>query len=181
MFCQLFSIASSSPEILASIFCILLVSMTPDLFSRFLISIVVYHCDFFIVSTSIFRSWMALFNSFTCLFGFSCNSLRYFLCFLFKGFYMFIFALLYFFKRVTYVLLKVLCQHHKMWFYIQVLHFLCVGVSRTYYGGRTGFWWLQVTLVSFGNFLVLVLNYLVISGVNWSCCLCQELVPFVGL
>jgi hypothetical protein len=38
---------------------------------------VVSLCDFFIVSISIFRSWMVLFSSFTCLVMFSCNSLRY--------------------------------------------------------------------------------------------------------
>jgi hypothetical protein len=32
--------------------------------------------DFFIVSISIFRSWMVLFISFNCLVVFSCNSLR---------------------------------------------------------------------------------------------------------
>jgi hypothetical protein len=37
---------------------------------------VVFLCDFFIVSTSIFRSCRDLFNSFTCLDMFSCISLR---------------------------------------------------------------------------------------------------------
>jgi hypothetical protein len=37
---------------------------------------VVSFCDFFIVSISILRSWMVLFNSFTCLVVFSCISLR---------------------------------------------------------------------------------------------------------
>ena len=40
------------------------------------LSRVVSLCDFFIVSISIFRSWMVLFNYFTCLVVFSCNSLR---------------------------------------------------------------------------------------------------------
>jgi hypothetical protein len=70
---------SSAPEILSSISCILLVmlaSVTPDLFPRVYISRVVSLCDFFIVSTSIFRSWMVLFISFACLIVLSCNSLN---------------------------------------------------------------------------------------------------------
>jgi hypothetical protein len=80
---SMFSVVSSAPEILSSISCILLVmlaSMAPGLFPRFSKSRVVSLCDFFIVSSSIFRSWMVLFISFTCLICclivFSCNSLR---------------------------------------------------------------------------------------------------------
>jgi hypothetical protein len=75
----MFSIGSSAPEILSFIsyiLFVLLLSMAPDLFPRFSISRVVSLCDFLIVSTSIFRSWIVLFNSFTCLDVFSWNSLR---------------------------------------------------------------------------------------------------------
>jgi hypothetical protein len=76
---SIFPMVASAPEILSSISCILLVilaSMTPDLFPRFANTGVVSLCDFFIVSSSIFRSWMVLFISFTCLIVFSYNSLR---------------------------------------------------------------------------------------------------------
>jgi hypothetical protein len=76
---SMFLMESSAPEILFSISYILLVmlaSMATDFFPRISISRVVSLCDVFIVSTSIFRSWIVLFNSFTCLVVFSCNSLR---------------------------------------------------------------------------------------------------------
>jgi hypothetical protein len=75
---SMFSLVSSVPELLSSISCILLgvlASMSPDLFCGFSISRIVFLCDLFIVSTYIFRSWMVLFNSFTCLVVFSCYSL----------------------------------------------------------------------------------------------------------
>jgi hypothetical protein len=52
--------------------------MTTDILLRFSICRIVSLCDFFIVSLCIFRSWMVLFNSLTCLVVFSCNSLRSF-------------------------------------------------------------------------------------------------------
>jgi hypothetical protein len=75
----MFSMVSSAPEILSSIPCfifVMLASMTLHLFPRFSNSKVVSLFDFFTVSISIFRSWMTLFISFTCLIVFSCNSLR---------------------------------------------------------------------------------------------------------
>jgi hypothetical protein len=58
---SMFSMVASTLEILSSISCILLVmlaSLILDLFSSFYISRVVSLCDLFIVSPSIFRSWM---------------------------------------------------------------------------------------------------------------------------
>ncbi|NP_001292072.1 uncharacterized protein LOC102631730 [Mus musculus] len=54
----------------------MLVSMVPDLFPRVSISSIASLWVFFILSTSLFRSWMVLFNSIACLVVFSCNSLR---------------------------------------------------------------------------------------------------------
>ena len=106
---------SSVPEIHSSISCILLVmlaSMSPDFFPRFSISRVVSLCDFFIVSTSIFRSWMVLLNSFTCLVVFSSNSLRDFCVNSLRAStcspVFFAISLMSF-----YVLLKVLYHHHE--------------------------------------------------------------------
>jgi hypothetical protein len=71
---------SSAPEILSSISFILLlmvlVSMVPDYFPRVYIFRVVSLWVFFIVSTSIFSSWMVLFDFITCLVVFYCTSLR---------------------------------------------------------------------------------------------------------
>jgi hypothetical protein len=71
---SMFSMVSSAPVIFSPISCILLViltSITPDLFPRFSISRDVSLRDFLIVSTSIFRSWVDLFNSFRCFVVFS--------------------------------------------------------------------------------------------------------------
>jgi hypothetical protein len=70
----MFSMESSGPEIHSSISCILLLMLAPivpDFFHRFSISSVASLWVFFIVSTSLFRSWMVLFNSITCFFVFS--------------------------------------------------------------------------------------------------------------
>jgi hypothetical protein len=70
---------SSASEILSSISCILLLmleSMVPDFFPRVSISSVAFFWVSFIVSTSLFRSSMVLFISITCLYVFSCFSLR---------------------------------------------------------------------------------------------------------
>ena len=56
---SMFSMVSSAPEILSSISYIplvILASITPDLFPKFCISRVVSLCNFFIVSTSSFKS-----------------------------------------------------------------------------------------------------------------------------
>ena len=66
----MFSRVSSAPEILSSISCIVLMelaSLTPQLFPRFSNFRVVSLWLFFIVSSSIFSSWIVLFISFTCL------------------------------------------------------------------------------------------------------------------
>ena len=47
-------------------------------------------------------------------------------------------------------------------------------------GGRTGFWWCQIALVSVANVLALASCHLVICGVSWSCCLWLWLVPPVS-
>jgi hypothetical protein len=56
----MFSMASSAPEILSPTYCVLvmLASMTPDLFPRILISRALSLYGFFIVSISIFKSWI---------------------------------------------------------------------------------------------------------------------------
>ena len=69
---QEIAVSASFQQNLASI----CTSMFLDFFPRISISRVVSLCDFFIVSTSIFRSWLVLFNSFTCIVVFSCDSLR---------------------------------------------------------------------------------------------------------
>jgi hypothetical protein len=64
----MFSMESSASEILSSISCILLLmlaSMVPDFFPKVYISRVASLWVFFIVSPSLFMSWMVLFNSIT--------------------------------------------------------------------------------------------------------------------
>jgi hypothetical protein len=80
---SIFSMVSSTPEIPSSDSFI----PTPDLFPSFYISRVVSLWDLFIVSISIFRSWINLFNYFTYFF-------KGLICFLFKAFYLFTCVLL---------------------------------------------------------------------------------------
>ena len=80
----IFSMESSASVILSSMSCILvlmLASMVPDFLPRYSISSVALLWVFFIVSTSLFRSWMVLLNSITCLVVFSFNSLSFFFFF----------------------------------------------------------------------------------------------------
>jgi hypothetical protein len=155
----------------------MLTSMTPDLFSKFSISRVVSLCDFFIVYISIFRSWMVLFNFFTCLVLFSCNSSRDFCVSSLRASS---YVLLFFLKRVIYVLkfsiIIMRCDFKSESCFSGVL-----GVSRAHCGGRTGFWWCQVALVSVSYVPALASCHLVISGVSWSCYLWLWLVPPASL
>jgi hypothetical protein len=68
------STVSCTSEILSSVSCIQLVILTsviPDLFPRFAISRFASICISFIISTSTFKSWTALFNVFSFLIVFS--------------------------------------------------------------------------------------------------------------
>jgi hypothetical protein len=51
---------------------------------------------------------------------------------------------------------------------MRILLFRYVWVWRAWCGGRTGFWWCQVALISVAYVLVLPSCHLVISGVSWS-------------
>ena len=71
----------------------------------FFIFTLVSHCKVFIVSTSVFRSWMVLLRSFSCLFVFSCNSLRDFCVYSFMTSARWTQVLLYFFRGLLHFLL----------------------------------------------------------------------------
>jgi hypothetical protein len=91
------------------------------------------------------------------------------MCFLFN---LFTCALLYFIKGVICVLLKVLYHLQDLWFPISwILLLRCVEVFRACCSGITGLWLCHVTLISVAYMLVLDSCHLVISGVNWLCCL----------
>ena len=59
-------------SLLSHILLVIFTSVISDLFPRFFISMFASICVFFIVSTSTFRSWIALFKTFTFLLVFSC-------------------------------------------------------------------------------------------------------------
>ena len=97
----------STPEILSSISCILLVMlsfMTPVLFPWFSIYSVVLFSDLFNGFIFTFRFWMVFSNSFTCLCIFSGIFLNGFVCFYFKGCFLFSCVLLYLFMGIMYFL-----------------------------------------------------------------------------
>jgi hypothetical protein len=56
-----------------------------------------------------------------------------------------------------------------------------LGVSRACCGGRTGFWWYQVALVSVAYVLALASHHLFICGISWSCCLWLWFLPPTSL
>jgi hypothetical protein len=112
---SIFSMASSDP--LSSISCILLVMlapMSPGFFSIFSISgLSLFVISLLFLFPFLDPGWFCSILSPVCLFSYNSKG---FLCFFFKGFYLFTCVLLYFFKEDIYVLLKVLYPHHEMWF-----------------------------------------------------------------
>ena len=132
------SMESSASEILSSISCIpllMLAFMVPDLLYSVSLSSAVSLWVFFIFF-SIFRSWMVLFNSWTCLVVFSCNFLSFFFCvcvcvlvclsFLFKVFYLFSSFFLYFHQGFLFFLFKgfYLISSGLLYFFKLVINFL---------------------------------------------------------
>jgi hypothetical protein len=145
IFVSMFSMESSVSEILSSIFCILLVmlaSMAPNFFPRFSITRVVSLCDFFIVSTSIFRSWKVLFISFTCLVVFYCTSLRHFCVSSLRASTCLAMFSCISLREIFMSFLNSLTSIMRYYFKPQFCFFFFlwrVGVSRTHCGGNTGF------------------------------------------
>ena len=64
---------------------------------------------------------------------------------------------------------------------MRVLLFWCFGVARAHCGGRTGFLWCKITLVTFAYVLALASCHLVIFGVSCSSCLWLCVVPHASL
>ena len=123
---------------------------TPDFFPRFSISKIIYLCDFFIVSPSIFRSWMVLFFP-SYLFVFSCNFSRE----LFISHLKCPISI----KRSTFK--SKTCFSSVLGFLGLAVVVLCL----------LGFCW-QCFF-----FLTFAFHHLLVSGVNWSHSLCLKLVP----
>jgi len=111
-------------------------------FLVFSISRVVSLCDFFIVCISIFRYWVALFNSFTCLIVFCISSREFFFMSFLKS---------------SIIFMK--------WEFRSESCFIGVlgGVSRTWSGEGTGFWRCQVKLVYDAYVLMLAPRHLALS------------------
>jgi hypothetical protein len=79
----------------------------------------------------------------------------------------------YFFEGVIYVLLKSSIITMRC----DLKSDSCFVESMACCGGRTGFWWCHVSLVSVAYVLALVSSHTVISRVSWFCCLSLCLVP----
>ena len=134
----------------------MLTSMVPDFFLRVSISRVVPLWVFFIVSISLFRYLIVLFNSIACLIVFSCNSLRNF-C-------------------VSFLRTSTCLAVFSFFLALQV----CWGIQDSL---CWEYWdlMMQVVLVFVSKILMFAFHHLVISGVSCYSLLWLELVPLVIL